>query len=477
MGTIKQEGWFVSMIIINGKIVTESDVIEGSLRIDGEKILEIGQFEPEAGEEVLDAAGAYVLPGGIDPHTHMELQQSEKFRSADDFYTGTVAAALGGTTTIIDHIGFGPEGCSLSYSLDQYYEKAKKAVIDYSFHGVIQQVNDEILEELRRLIEKEGIASFKAYSTYGFKIDDESLLKVMRVMKAAGGILAVHCENDAAIKLLKTELRAEGKTDAIFHARSRPSRTEAEYISRVGEFSALSGNAPVYIVHTSTEVGTRRIRTFQQEGIPVFMETCPQYLILTEAEYEKNGNAEGVKYIMAPPLREDHDREALWAAMADGTCQTVGTDHCPFCYAEKLEGLDDFAKAPGGAPGVQERISLLFTEGLLTGRLTLRQFTDLISSNAAKILGLYPRKGVLKKGSDADILILKEGSPRTIRAAAQASVCDYSIYEGRQHRCQIDYVLSRGEIIASGGEFKGERGRGRFQPRFIDGQFLKQHED
>lgn len=457
----------MSVWIKNGKVVTEKGIVDKAIRIDGEVIREIGEFSAAPGDQVIDAQGAFVLPGGIDPHTHMELQQSPLYRSADDFYTGTVAAALGGTTTIIDHIGFGPAGCSLHHSLDDYRGKARKAVIDYSFHGVIQHVDDAILAELTELIEKEGIASFKAYSTYGFKIDDAGLLKILRTMKAAGGILTVHCENDAVTTLFKSEFLAQGKTAAIWHAKSRPARAESEFIGRLCELSALAGGAPIYIVHTSTELGTRRIADFRGEGIPVAMETCPQYLLLTEAQYTEGGNAEGIKYLMAPPLRKAEDQAALWQALEDGTCQTIGTDHCPFMYEEKKAGLDNFSLAPGGAPGVQERMPLLFTAGVLEGRLTLERFAAVTSTNAAKLLGLYPKKGTIAVGSDADLVILREGPDKIINARTQASVCDYSIYEGFKYRTQIDYVLSRGEVIVRQGHFSGERGRGEFIPRYL----------
>lgn len=463
----------MALLIINGKLVTEEGIREESLRIEGERILEIGDLTPRPDEEVIDAGGAWVIPGGIDPHTHMELQQSEAFRSADDFYTGTVAAALGGTTTIIDHIGFAPAGSPLSHSLDRYREKAQKAAIDYSFHGVIQHVDDEILAELERLV-GEGIASFKAYSTYGFKVGDGDLLRLLRVMKKAGGLLTVHCENDEITNLLKKELLASGETDAINHARSRPPRTESEFIGRLCELSGMAGNAPIYVVHTSTGLGARRMVQFRREGIPVYMETCPQYLLLSEERYHQDGNEEGVKYIMAPPLRPDADRQDLWTAVIDGSCQTIGTDHCPFCLAEKRMGLDDFSKAPGGAPGVQERMALLFTEGVLRRRIPMERFVELTATNVAKILGLYPHKGTLRPGSDADIVILREGPAQVIRAETQASVSDYSIYEGMTHRAVFDRVISRGEVIVKDGKFIGERGRGKFLPRYIDHTLAEQ---
>lgn len=459
----------MGLLIKNGRVVTEAGILLKSILIENGKIVEIGAV-PEGPElEVLDVEGAYVLPGGIDPHTHMELQQSERFRSVDDFYTGTVAAALGGTTTIIDHIGFAPVGSGLRYSLDNYYRKAEKAVVDYSFHGVIQHVDKKILGELKELIEKEGIASFKAYSTYAFKTGDEDILRILRVMKEAGGLLTMHCENDAAISLRKEESREAGHTAPIWHARTRPERTESEAIARLCELSGLSGKAPVYIVHTSTALGAKRIGTFRGEGIPVTMETCPQYLILTEDKYESGGREEGLKYIMAPPLRKDSDKAALWRSLTDGTCQTIGTDHCPFLLKEKLQGLEDFSLAPGGAGGVQERIPLLFSEGVLKGRISVEQLAALTSTNVARIMGLYPKKGTIRRGSDADLVILQAGPEKTIRAQTQASASDYSIYEGMTHRCRIDYVLSRGEIIVRGEAFLGRRGRGKFLSRFLNG--------
>lgn len=454
-------------LIIHGKLVTEEGIREESLRIEDGLIAQMGRLEPLPGEEIIDARGAWVIPGGIDPHTHMELQQSETFRSADDFYTGTVAAALGGTTTIIDHIGFAPAGSPLRYSLDRYQEKARKSVIDYAFHGVIQHVDEAILTELKELI-GEGIASFKAYSTYGFKMRDEDLIRILRVMKEAGGLLTVHCENDEVTRLLRKEALEQGQLSPIYHARTRPPRTESEFIGRLCELSGMAGNVPVYVVHTSTGLGARRMVQFRREGIPVFMETCPQYLLLTEERYESGGPEEGLKYIMAPPLRSEAERQSLWTAVIDGTCQTVGTDHCPFCLQEKLAGKDNFSLAPGGAPGVQERIPLLFTEGVLKHRITLERFVELTSTNAAKIFGLYPRKGTLQPGSDADLVILREGPETAIRASEMASACDYSIYEGMTHRTAIDYVFSAGRMIARQGEFLGERGQGRFLPRAIN---------
>lgn len=456
----------MGLLIRNGRVVTEDGIKEEGILIEEGKITGLGEIAEIPGLEILDAEGGFVIPGGIDPHTHMELEQSELYRSADDFYTGTVAAALGGTTTIIDHIGFAPAGSSLHHSLEAYHRKAEKAVVDYSFHGVFQHVDEKILRELKDLIEQEGIASFKAYSTYAFKTSDSDIYRILSVMKEAGGLLTMHCENDAVIGILQAESLKAGHTEPIWHARTRPDRTESEAISRLAELSGLAGNAPVYIVHTSTELGMRRIASFQKEGIPIMMETCPQYLLLTEDKYQDQGPSEGLKYIMAPPLRKERDREALWQSLKDGTCQTIGTDHCPFLFQEKLAGLDNFSKAPGGAAGVQERIPLLFTEGFLTGRLSMERLVELTATNPAKIMGLYPKKGTIRVGSDADLVVLREGPEQFIRAKDQASATDYSIYEGFRDLCQIDYVLSRGEIIVEGRQFSGRRARGRFLKRY-----------
>ncbi|PKK40532.1 Dihydropyrimidinase [Clostridiaceae bacterium JG1575] len=456
-------------LVRGGRLVTEEGIVFGDLLLGEGLILALGpDLSQEAqGAEIIEAKGSFVIPGAIDVHTHMELQQSPEHRSCDDFFQGSVAAALGGTTTLIDHIGFGPAGCPLHYAIDRYREKGKKAAVDYAFHGVLQHVNESILNELREIIQTEGIPSFKAYSTYAYPLSDHDLFQALRVMKEAKGLLTMHCENDAVTNLLKKEALARGNTEPIWQARTRPAACEKESISRLIDLSALSGGAPIYIVHTSTQEGVAAIQAGRARGIPVAMETCPQYLLLQEGAYTEHGPLEGLKYLMAPPLRSPADQEALWESLADGTCDTVATDHCPFPLEEKKVGEKNFSLAPGGCAGVQERLPLIYTHGVLPGRISLERMVALLCTNPAKIMGLYPQKGTLAVGSDADLVVLGPGSNRPIRAKEQATTCDYSIYEGWGNRLRIHRVISRGETIVKEGVFLGERGRGRFLKRWL----------
>lgn len=458
-------------LIKNGIIVTDREVKAADLFIEDEKIVAMGDFshlEQEC-EEVYDVEGCYVMPGLIDPHTHMELQQSPQFRSIDDFYTGTVAAAVGGTTTILDHIGFGPKGCNLHHSLDNYHQLAQKSVIDYGFHGVIQHVDEEILQELDEIVRNEGVASFKAYSTYGYAMSDLDFYLLLKQMKESGGLLTIHCENDDMTNYLREKYVREGKKEPIYHAMSRPNEAEAESIDTLLNLASMAGDAPVYIVHTSTHEGAARIKAAREMGQEnVYSETCTQYLVLTEEEYTKNGPVEGLKYTMAPPLRKKEDNEYLWTALAEKTVQTVGTDHCPFYFErDKLPAKDDFSKAPGGAPGVEERPRILFSEGVMKGRLSLPRFVEVMSTNAAKIFGMYPQKGALLPGSDADITVIDPRVTQTLSVKTQKGNCDYNAYEGMEVHCGIHLVFSRGELVAKDNEFLGQKGHGRFIHRTI----------
>lgn len=453
-------------LIKNGIIVTDREVREEDLLIEDEKIIGMGDFsslEQEC-DEVFDVKGCYVMPGLIDPHTHMELQQSPQFRSVDDFYTGTVAAAVGGTTTILDHIGFGPKGCNLHYSIDRYHQLAEKSVIDYGFHGVIQQVDENILQEMDHIVREEGIVSFKAYSTYGYAMSDLDFYLLLQQMKQSGGVLTIHCENHEMTNYLREKFIEQGKTDPIYHALSRPNEAEAESIDTLLNLASMAGDAPVYIVHTSSHEGAERIKLARELGQKnVYSETCTQYLVLTDEEYTKKGPVEGLKYIMAPPLRKKEDNEYLWKALEEKTVQTVGTDHCPFYFErDKLPAKDNFSKAPGGAPGVEERPRILFSEGVMKGRLSLTRFVEVMSTNAAKIFGMYPQKGALLPGSDADITVIDPRVEQTLTVGRQKGQCDYNSYEGMQVHCGIHLVFSRGKLVAKDNEFLGERGHGKF---------------
>lgn len=458
-------------LIKNGMIVNESDVFLGDVLIEDEKILSIGFINEEESkaDEIIDAKGKYVMPGAIDVHTHMELQQSEKYRSVDDFYTGTVAAAVGGTTTIIDHIGFGPKNCNLHYSINEYREKAKKSVIDYSFHGVIQTVDDNILDELKDIVREEGIPSFKAYSTYGFKVEDEGFMKVLEVMKKENGILTVHAENDGLTNYLRDKFVKEGKTDPIYHATSRPNETEAETVERLINISKMLGDAPLYIVHLSAKESLEAVKRAREEGLKnIYVETCTQYLTLTEDKYKDNGAIEGLKYLMSPPLRKSDDVEALWKGVIDGEVNVIATDHCPFMMNEKLEGKNDFRLAPGGAPGVEERVRIIFSEGVMKNRITPQKFVEVMCTNPAKIFGMYPKKGAIIPGADADLLIIDSEKIEILKNEDMKSSCDYCTYEGLEVKGSINMVFSRGNLIAKDNEFLGKMGHGEFINRKIN---------
>ncbi|MDD7267421.1 MAG: dihydropyrimidinase [Lachnospiraceae bacterium] len=453
-------------LIRGGTIVAEGAVYQADIVIEDETIAAIGRFPESEFDEIMEAGGMYIFPGFIDPHTHMELQQSPKYRACDDFYSGTVAAAMGGTTMIVDHIAFGPAGCRLHHSIDQYHELAKKAVIDYSFHGVLQHVDDDILKELADIVTNEGIPSFKAYTTYGFKLEDRDLYRVLQVMKQTNGLLTVHCENDAITNWLRQECIEHGQHEPIYHAKSRPNATETEAAKRLMQLAVMADEAPLYIVHTSARESLWAVEDARAQGQQnVYVETCTQYLTLTEEKYKQGGACEGVKYLMAPPLRSQEDQEALWQGLADGSIQVVATDHCPFMLAEKLDGAEDFTKAPGGAPGVEERGLLLYSEGVAGGRISLTRFVELMSTNAAKIFGMYPKKGTLLPGSDADLVIFDPQKKTVLSQETLHSVCDYTPYEGWQVEGGIKAVFARGKKIVEDGRFLGERGDGRFVPR------------
>lgn len=459
----------MAILIKNGTLVTEADIFQADIKIENESIVALGNLNPSEHDEVIDASGKYIFPGGIDPHTHMELQQSPKYRSVDDFYDGTLAAAMGGTTTILDHIAFSDPGSPLHTSIDRYHELAKKAVIDYGFHGVFQHVDDEILKELDEIVKNQGVTSFKAYSTYGFKIGDEGFYHILKQMKKNGGLLTVHAENDGITNALKEEYIASGKTDPIYHAKSRPNLTESETMARLIQIARMAEDAPLYFVHTSAKESLEVIRDARDAGYEnLYCETCTQYLTLTEDALEKDGPIEGLKYTCAPPLRKEADIEALWQALADGTVQTVATDHCPFFFeTQKKDGIGNFTQAPGGMPGVEERMRILFSEGVMKGRIDLNTFVKVSSTNAAKIFGLHPKKGSLLPGADADILIMDPNQEDILTVQTQHSKCDYNAFEGMKIKGRVEYVLSRGRVIVDHGLFVGEKAYGHFLHRRV----------
>ena len=451
------------MLIKNGMLVLETGKHRADVRIAGETISETGDsLDPVDNEQVIDAAGKIVIPGGVDVHTHMDLDLGS-VRATDDFRSGTVAAACGGTTTIVDHMAFGPRGCSIGHQLDIYHRLAEgNAVVDYGFHGVISHVGGAILDEVKALV-NEGITSHKIYLTYDGKISDHETVRLMERTSELGVMLAVHAENDGAVSWLREKYRAMGKTAPVYHAISRPPECEAEAVSRMAYLAMMCGGAPLYIVHVSSQLAYRNILYARLNGQRnLYAETCPQYIFLNDSLYERE---DALKYVMSPPLRSAEDCKALWSGACEGDIDVIATDHCPFFYGkEKQLGKDDFTKIPGGIPGVEARIPLMFSE-TQTGRLTPERFVELCCSNPARLFGLYPKKGVIAVGSDADLVIIDPDARPVLRKEMLHENCDYTPYEGMQLNGYPVMTISRGEVIVRDGGFIGHTGRGRFLKR------------
>lgn len=453
----------MGVLIKNGNVVTASDSYVADIFIQDGIIKEIGLNLEKEGSKVIDAKGLIVMPGGVDVHTHFDLDVGIAIAN-DDFYTGTVAAACGGTTTIVDHLAFGPKGCNLSYQINKYHSLSKdKAVIDYGFHGVVQEVNKDILKEMEYIVENEGVTSFKIYLTYDYLINDYEAIKVLKKLKELGGIMAVHAENDGVIKFLKEYYLNNNFKSPKYHPLTRPNFCEGEAVNRMINLSSIIGGGPLYIVHLSTKEGLDYIKEARDRGEIIISETCPQYLLLDDSEYDRE---DALKFIMSPPLRKKDDIEALWSGIKDGFIQVVATDHCPFAYnGDKMLGKDDFSKCPNGAPGVEERIPILFSEGVLKGKISINKFVDVCSTKPAKLFGLYPKKGSISVGSDGDITIIDPNKEVIIDINNLHYNCDYSLYEGKKIKGYPVYTISRGEIIFEKGKFIGEKGRGEFIKR------------
>jgi len=453
------------MLLKNGFVVLEGGTGLFDIRVKGEIISEIApSLVPLENEQVIDATGKIIVPGGVDVHTHMDLNLGN-VRATDDFYSGTVAAACGGTTTIVDHMGFGPRGCSIMHQVDTYHRLAEgNAVVDYGFHGVLDHVNDSILNELKTLI-NEGITSHKFYLTYDGKITDYEIIQLMERASELGVMLAVHAENDGVITWLREKCRAKRETAPIYHARSRPPGCEAEAVASMTWLASIAGDAPLYIVHLSGKPGLECIRTARSRGQKnLYAETCPQYLLLDESLYLRE---DGLKFVMSPPLRTPENCDALWDGIHAGDIDVIATDHCPFFFdKEKQLGKDDFTKTPGGAPGVEARIPLMFAE-ISAGRLTLEQLVTLCCANPARLFGLYPKKGVIAVGSDADLVLIDPEITTKLTHEMLHENCDYTPYEGLPLVGYPVMTLSRGEVIAKDGCFVGNKGRGKFLKRSL----------
>lgn len=436
--------------------------------------IELPDDSPELMEgsvEIINAAGHYVIPGGVDVHTHLNIDVGIA-QSCDDFYSGTVSAACGGTTTIVDHMGFGPAGCSLHHQLEHYHEFARdKAVIDYSFHGTIQHIDDSILEEMESMVLEEGISSFKLYLTYGYKLDDSQVLAALERLNQLNALTCVHPENDGAIRFLKEKILSQGSNAPIYHALSRPPECEAEAVGRMINLATLAGDAPIYIVHLSNGIGLEYIRQAHQRGQAVFAETCPQYLFLDINKYNSSGSDdgpddhpydEGLKYIMSPPLRDNYHQNQLWQGVMDSTISTVATDHCAFTMAQKHAGRGGFQYCPNGIPGVENRVPLLFSEGVMKDRISINHFVELVSTRPAQLFGLYPRKGLIAEGADADLVIIDPKREVTLSQRLMHGRSDYCPYEGMKLQGYPVITISRGEVIVRDGHFTGTPGHGEF---------------
>ena len=454
-------------LIKNGNVVTAVDSYKADILIDGSTVVLIGKdLEKIAGaiDRTIDATGKLVIPGGIDPHTHMDLPFGGT-SSSDDFETGTRAAAFGGTTTIID-FAVQYRGQSLNQALDVWFAKAEgKAAIDYGFHMIVTDLPDERLPELKGLI-NQGVSSFKLFMAYPgvFLVDDGTIFKAMTSAAEAGGLICMHAENGVVIDVLVKRALAAGKTAPKYHALTRPTRAEAEGVHRAIAIAEMA-NSPVYIVHLSCYDALREVQAARDLGLPAYAETCPQYLFLDYSGYESEG-FEGAKYVMTPPLRDKSNQEQLWKGLRGNDLQVISTDHCPFCFKEQKElGRDDFSKIPNGGPGVEHRMSLIYDGGVVQNRITPNRFVELTSTAAAKIFGLFPRKGTIAVGSDADIVVFDPNREQTISAKTHHMRVDYSAYEGRKVRGVVETVLSRGAVVVEGGTFKGKAGDGRFLRR------------
>lgn len=452
-------------LIKNGTIVTASDTFSADLLIENGKISTIGSNLDVQGAEIIDAKDCFVFPGGIDPHTHLDMPFGGTV-TKDDFETGTIAAAFGGTTTIIDFC-LTNKGEPLKNSIQTWHEKSKnKAVIDYGFHLMIGEMNEAVLEELPQVIEEEGITSFKVFMAYKnvFQADDETLFKTLLAAKEHGALVMVHAENGDVIDYLTKKAISDGHTDPIYHALTRPPEVEGEATGRAAQLTGLA-DSQLYVVHVSCADAVEKIIEARNKGFNVWGETCPQYLVLDQSYLEKP-NFEGAKYVWSPPLREKSHQAALWNALKSGQLQTLGSDQCSFDFkGQKDLGRDDFTKIPNGGPIIEDRVSMLFSEGVKKGRISLNQFVDLTSTRVAKLFGLFPKKGTIAVGSDADIVIFDPNVERVISAESHHMAVDYNAFEGMTIFGEPVSVLLRGEFVIRNKQFVGKTGAGEYLKR------------
>jgi dihydropyrimidinase len=454
-------------LVKNGTVITASDRYDADVYIDKGVITLIGQGLSMPADTVVDASGKLVMPGGIDVHTHLDMPLGDT-TSADDFESGTIAAAHGGTTTLIDFAVQDP-GHGLYPALEGWMKRAEgKAVIDYGFHMIVCELNDQVAIEMDKMVRDEGVTSFKLFMAYPGRlmVDDATIFKALSRTRENGGLICMHAENGSVIETLVAEALDRGQTAPKYHALTRPPQTEGEATGRAIALAEMAG-VPIYIVHLSCADALEKVKRARDMGLPAYAETCPQYLFLSSEEYERPG-FESAKYVMSPPLREKWHQDALWNGLARNDLQLVATDHCPFCMDEppqKQAGKDDFSKIPGGAPGIETRLVLVWDGGVRTGRIDPHRFVEIVSANPARMFGLWPKKGTIAVGSDGDLVLFDPEGETTLSAPSLHMRVDYNPYEGRVVRGTPAVVLSRGEVLVDHGRWLGRKGRGEYIKR------------
>lgn len=451
-------------LIKNGRIVTAVDDYHADVLIVDGVIATIARdlSDPEA--EVVDATGRLVIPGGVDPHTHLD-SFSGRTTTSDDFLTGSRAAAVGGTTTLID-FARQFKGETLTQAYDTWQEKAReRTCIDYSFHLIVVEMNEARLDEVPAMIER-GVVSVKMYMAYRDRlmVDDGTIFRTMLAFREHGGLVALHAENGDVIDVLVQQALAAGKTAPKYHASTRPPVAEAEAVFRAICIAEIA-ECPVYFVHLSSRQALEQVQRARDRGLPVFAETCPHYLLLDESLYDQPG-FEGAKYVLTPPLRPVEHQEALWTGIRAGDIAVISTDHCPYCFADqKAIGIDDFSKIPNGGPGIENRLSLIYNAGVHGGRINDNHFVDLVATQPAKIFGLFPRKGTIAVGSDGDVVVFDPNGELEISASTHLMNIDYNMYEGMRVRGTADDVVLRGKPIVRERKYVGQPGDGQYVPR------------
>ncbi len=454
----------MKILIKNGKIINYDKIIYADILIENDKIKKINNSIDIKTDKTIDAKGKYIIPGGVDVHTHLDMPFGGT-TSSDDFKTGTIAAALGGTTSIID-FAIQSKNYTLHQTIDTWMKKAhNKSVIDYGFHCILKTFNEKIQEEMSMLV-NEGITSFKLFTAYPkvFMMDDGNIFKVMQHAGKIGASVSIHAENGHIIEVLTEQAIKQGKTSPKYHAITRPPQTEAEAIHRVITIADIA-EVPVYIVHLSSSEGLDEIKYAKYKNKIVFAETCPQYLLLSDKCYNEP-KFHGAKYVMSPPLRNVARQEELWNGLNQNYIHTIATDHCPFFFKKQKElGLNNFTKIPNGIPSIETRISLIYHYGVLTQKISLTKWIDLIATQPAKLFGLYPKKGIIKINADADIVLFNPNKKHILNHNNLHMNTDYSPYQGSQITGTIDTVIMRGKIIVKNQQFIGALGYGKFLKR------------